>query len=210
MDIFYWTFTYAAYFILGLTVLIGYSNYGRIDNGFKSLLWYLTAVSFVQLLGWYFAFRGYSNFMLYPFYVSAELLLIGVFLVKMLCLPLKLNRAILLISVAVFSEGIFKAASADTLYIGKSISHLLIVSGAGYYLYQQLLQNPSSENRLYVFLIGSLMAYFAMSMVLFFFVFDLQKLNIKSAYLIWGIHNILLSCFYLSCFIYFFMKWRLK
>jgi hypothetical protein len=160
----------------------------------KWYLFYLGLVLCVELLikVLIMGFEIKNTSFTYPFYVGGEFCTLSQMLIFGVGLSKRWQFAAVLMSIAIFSEGIvlwLNHRYFDPGY-GKIVSHLVIVSIVAYLLIQNLKELETRKPFLMIY--AALFLYYSVSLFLFLIMNQLTKTNI----IIWTMNNTLASILY--------------
>lgn len=194
--------------LLIISFLLGCVKQGMLPVEGKLYLYYLGFIICVELLTKILILAYIQNTgFIYPFYVGGEFFLLMTMFIVAQKLTYKWYVLIGLITAFIFIEAavLWSNNQNITAGYGKVFSHLSIVCFAGYSLIRGLKDFKKENGFLVIY--GSLFLYYTISLFLFLLLQQLTDLNPQSAFILWGMNNVLSSILYgASCYIF----WQLK
>lgn len=203
MEYFTYSTIYSSYFFLLIANIFGILKYKSLKNDEKWYVYYLIYTSVIEatvnLSVEVFGAKDTSA--IYPFYIGGVFSILTYLYVRKLNLSRLWSLVLPAIGVLyLFLHRFFEGLNHDHI---KVISNIIIFSFAGFTLLQEIRKNKSDNRFLLVDAI--IFLYYTVSAFIFILHHQLGNMDIDSAYLIWGINNILTCILYLS-FIYIFSK----
>lgn len=204
---FYYGATTLSFCLLVASVLYGIFRASLPAKEHKWFLSYLCFILSVETISEIMVLTGKDNFLLYPFYISGEFFLLSAMFVLGLKLPRGLFFLLGIGSVFIFSEAMIQNSNNQsiTFCYGKVFSHLVIICMSGYYLVQVVKNSKLHMSNQFLIVYGSLFLYYAVSLFLFLLMEELTNLSKQSAFILWGMNNILSASLYGASF-YVFLR----
>ncbi|WP_306618994.1 hypothetical protein [Chryseobacterium ginsenosidimutans] len=135
---------------------------------------------------------------IFPYFVSGELLLLGVLFIRKLRLSYYWYIPIVALAGYFFIDN-----STINNEVKKVISNIVVICFAGYALLMEIKSNKINDR--FMLADSFIFLYYALSVFLFFLLRQLSDLGEAEAKVIWNINNLLCSFLYLSI-IYTFLK----
>lgn len=186
--------------LLSICAVLGLIKYKFFKNTEK---WYVYYIIFLFLIEAVVKISLYLikikdiNF-IFPYYVSGELLLLGILFIR------KLNMSYYLYIPLVLLTGfLFADIGNVTGDVKKVISNIVVICFSGYALLTEI--KNSKINDRFMLADSFIFLYYALSVFLFFLLRQLSDLGKAEAEMIWSMNNVLCSFLYISL-IYTFLK----
>ncbi len=186
--------------LLLICAFIGLLKYRTFKNTEKWYVYYIIFLFLIEAIVKIalYQFEVKDLGFIFPYYVSGELLLLGILFIRKLKLQYYWGIPIVLMA------GYFLIdADGITNEVKKVISNIVVISFAGYALLTEI--KNSKINDRFILADSFIFLYYALSVFLFFLLRQLPAFGKEEAQLIWGMNNILCSFLYLSI-IYTFLK----
>ncbi|MFC3159175.1 hypothetical protein SAMN05443633_10394 [Chryseobacterium arachidis] len=186
--------------LLFLCVLIGLLKYKYFKNTEKWYVYYIIflflieAIVKISLLG----FHAENVNSIFPYYVSGELLLLGILFIRKLKISYYWYIPLALLAAFLFIDNHFV-----TNDVKKVISNIVVICFAGSALLLEI--KNSKINDRFMMADSLIFLYYTLSVFLFFLLRQLTTFSPEQANMIWSINNILCSFLYISI-IYTFLK----
>ncbi|MDQ0592958.1 hypothetical protein QFZ37_001327 [Chryseobacterium ginsenosidimutans] len=186
--------------LLIICAFIGILKYKSFKNTEK---WYVYYIIFLFLIEAVVKIALYQfkvkdlNF-IFPYFVSGELLLLGVLFIRKLRLSYYWYIPIVALAGYFFIDN-----STINNEVKKVISNIVVICFAGYALLMEIKSNKINDR--FMLADSFIFLYYALSVFLFFLLRQLSDLGEAEAKVIWNINNLLCSFLYLSI-IYTFLK----
>ncbi|WP_415328768.1 hypothetical protein [Chryseobacterium sp. MMS23-Vi53] len=186
--------------LLTICAIIGILKYKSFKNTEK---WYVYYIIFLFLIeaNVKIALHHFKmkelNF-IFPYYVSGELLLLGILFIR----KLKISYY-WYIPLVILAGYLFFDTHTLTNEIKKVISNIVVICFAGYALLMEI--KSSKINDRFMLADSFIFLYYALSVFLFFLLRQLANLGTEEAKIIWNVNNLLCSFLYLSI-IYTFLR----
>ena len=187
-------------FLLVICVLVAIIKYRSFKNTEK---WYVYYIIFLFLIesAVKIAIHGFhvkELNQIFPYYVSGELLMLGILFIR------KLNLSAYLYIPLVLMSGFFLFSTEIMINeIKKVISSIVILCFAGYALLMEI-NNPKINAR-FIVADSFIFLYYAMSVFMFFVLRQLANFKAEDANMVWNVNNLICSLLYVSL-IYTFLK----
>lgn len=186
--------------LLSICALIGILKFKFFKNTEKWYVYYIIFLFLIEAvvkISLYVLHLTDVNFV-FPFYVSGELLLLGILFIR------KLNMSYYwYIPLVILAGYLFIDVNDVTNEVKKVISNIVVICFAGYALLTEI--KNSKINDRFMLADSLIFLYYALSVFVFFLLRQLADLGQEEARLIWSINNLLCSFLYLSI-IYTFLK----
>jgi hypothetical protein len=185
--------------LLVICAFIGLLKYRSFKNTEK---WYVYYIIFLFLIEAIVKialhlFKVQDLNFLFPYYVSGELLLLGILFIRKLKMPYYGYIPIVLLA------GYFLIDTHITNEVKKVISNIVVICFAGYALLMEI-KNTKINDR-FMLADSFIFLYYALSVFLFFLLRQLPAFGQQEAKIIWSMNNALCGLLYLSI-IYTFIK----
>lgn len=186
--------------LLTICVLIGLLKYKSFKNTEKWYVYYIIFLflieAIVKIALYQFEMKELNS--IFPYYVSGELLLLGILFIR----KLKMSYY-WYIPLVILAGYLFFDTQMLTNEIKKVISNIVVICLAGYALLMEI--RNSKINDRFMLADSFIFLYYALSVFLFFLLRQLAALGQEEAKIIWNVNNLLCSFLYLSI-IYTFLK----
>lgn len=203
MEYFTYSTIYSSYCLLLIANITGILKYKLLKNNERWYVYYLiytfaieasTNIS-VEIFG------AKDTSAVYPFYIGGIFSILTYLYVRKLNIPRFWSLFLPGLGVLyLLLHSFFEGLNHDHV---KVISNIIIFAFAGFTLLQEI-RKAKSDNR-FLLVDAFIFLYYTVSAFIFILHNQLGNMDINSAYLIWGINNILTCVLYLS-FIYTFSK----
>ena len=190
--------TFLSVSLLITATAIGTWLYPQLPRGQKWFYYYLVFFCFIELSSRVLVFFGLEILMLYPIYMVGELVLLSRMFVISLNLSKKWFLAALIFSLIIGAESYYLNYIGEhiTSGIGKTCSHLVIISFSGAYLIKTLRDfNLDSDNH-FLPVFSAIFFYYALALFFFLLLKQLPDISMQQASMIWSMNNVLSSFFY--------------
>lgn len=184
-------------FICAVLGLIRYKSFKNTEKWYVFYIIFLFLIEAVVKISLYL-FNVKDLGFIFPYYVSGELLLLGILFIRKLNLSYYWYIPLVMLAGCLFID--MKDVTND---VKKVISNIVIICFAGYALLMEI-KNSKIDDR-FMLADSFIFLYYALSVFLFFLLRQLSALGEAEAKIIWSINNLLCSFLYVSL-IYTFLK----
>lgn len=186
--------------LLIICTFIGIVKYKSFKNTEKWYVYYIIFLflieAIVKIALHHFKMKD-LNF-IFPYYVSGELLLLGILFIRKLQMSYFWYIPLVILAGCIFTD--IANVAGD---VRKVISNIVVICFAGYALLMEI--KNSKINDRFILADSFIFFYYGLSVFLFFLLRQLPDLGENQAKMIWSINNLLCSFLYVSL-IYTFLK----
>lgn len=186
--------------LLSICAVLGLIKYKFFKNTEKWYVYYIIFLFLIEAIvkiSLYLFDTKDVNF-IFPYYVSGELLLLGILFIRKLSMSYYWYIPLVILAGCLFID--INNVTGD---VKKVISNVVVICFAGYALLTEI--KNSKINDRFMLADSFIFLYYALSVFLFFLLRQLSALGEAEAKIIWSINNLLCSFLYVSL-IYTFLK----
>lgn len=193
--------------ILFFAFIIGFKNQFTLPAEKKWFFYYIGFILGIEIIlkSCIYLFNCSDTSFLYPLYIFGEFLILTKVFYTGIKIEPKWFVIPIFIGIIILTEGIYLWYNNQdaSLGLGKTISHLIIICLAGYSLINILKRSQTEVSIAIIY--ASLFLYYAISLIFFLLLHQLDTISKFNAYVIWGMNNILSALLYATS-LYTFLK----